>query len=745
MFFCSGHSTDDFDDAEISALSVQVHGQGIITSSPRGSNGNNIACRDSDYDADEGLLTSTEQSLCETDDDAPLVGLIAGRPRTKAKTGSAANDKDKSTTGVSNGADAAERLSLSIPFANLQAELGLGLGLGIDLDKMRGDESSTSPSKASVPVSASASSRDERRRPQRRFAAGRRSSGDDSTHNNEDNDDGNTSYSLCEDVDVEGLLDDGSSTGPLGRGVPSPRTATTPPANGPGRRVSASSPLIPNTRVLASPRGPTSPLARRDARLGSPMSARASPRVRESPAAGAVAVDSPRAAGGARRASVTESPTPASKTMTAPGAMARMRPRIDRDHVKKRLMERGGTLVGGGGVGAETEGEEDEDEDGEDGDAFFGGKEGADDARKDDQQQQRVSVLSLSTSFVAESATATIETAHKLVVSPTGEGEDAGRPGGAGVPMIMRRGATNNRTHDGVLALDDPEPQEIDPPRPSLPVRAATESEIERMLDFGGALDGGDNGGLLALGVGLGLGGANKRKEVGDRDGDVGVGVEIGDVKSALDRLMDDVVAGTTKSSGGNGRGVARRGTEDSESSIESVASSTPATPISPRAQAPPHQPVPAPEARVPAVATLSPTGAGLGRTDSASSGVPPPVPPKEARKEREAMILEKRRQVRRMEEENLGLSHPPRLDVRIGERKKGGGDSGVGGTGLGVGGRPARRRSRSTGDVRDSALTALGGGELGNSIEKELKKLEVAPKGVSPFIVAHREPFCVV
>jgi hypothetical protein len=105
-------------------------------------------------------------------------------------------------------------------------------------------------------------------------------------------------------------------------------------------------------------------------------------------------------------------------------------------------------------------------------------------------------------------------------------------------------------------------------------------------------------------------------------------------------------------------------------------------------------------------------------------------------------MILEKRREVRRREEEeNMGYSTPPRNTV-------------IGNTLNVEGGRPSRRRSMSTGDVellsgaakkRGALMRGEDGGlledvvpfdhqedPLGDSIDRELRKLEGPSKNVS-------------
>ena len=114
-------------------------------------------------------------------------------------------------------------------------------------------------------------------------------------------------------------------------------------------------------------------------------------------------------------------------------------------------------------------------------------------------------------------------------------------------------------------------------------------------------------------------------------------------------------------------------------------------------------------------------TSTGVSRTASGST-IPPPPPPKDAIRAREELVLEKRREARKREEdESLGYYTPPRPSDRV------------------LNGRPIRRRSRSTGDMEElakmrgesgSGLLDIGGLEgkddddLQDSIQRELRKL---------------------
>ncbi|KAG6857713.1 hypothetical protein H0H87_004129 [Tephrocybe sp. NHM501043] len=122
----------------------------------------------------------------------------------------------------------------------------------------------------------------------------------------------------------------------------------------------------------------------------------------------------------------------------------------------------------------------------------------------------------------------------------------------------------------------------------------------------------------------------------------------------------------------------------------------------------------------------------------SSASSIPPPPPPKDNIRSREQMILERRREARRIENEEFT---PP---------KAGGGRQQL----L----RPSRRRSMSTGDAdvpgggarrrKDTILDVPGVGdtdarnkELGDSIEEELKKMVAAPpKKQTKYHIRERE-----
>ncbi|KAI0056363.1 hypothetical protein BV25DRAFT_1832375 [Artomyces pyxidatus] len=260
----------------------------------------------------------------------------------------------------------------------------------------------------------------------------------------------------------------------------------------------------------------------------------------------------------------------------------------------------------------------------------------------------------------------------------------------------------DNPTYDGVMSID-PEPQAIDPPRPSLLARAFSEDGAVQSapsstfkglaFDFSGSGSG--------LGTDLGLSGmafaATK--------------LEVDEVRSALDRLIDDVAADPNASLS-NHRPLQMKGSqgslrieavtqgvqarqfkapgdlditmeEDESMADDSVDELPDAEPRSPNQTSSTQ--------RTPELLSgggfMSPP---LSRAASGSSIAPPP-PPKDAIRTREQMILEKRREMRqREEEEDMGLRTPPRNTGRAA---------------LGYG-RPSKRRSMSTGDAEDMEAT---------------------------------------
>lgn len=195
------------------------------------------------------------------------------------------------------------------------------------------------------------------------------------------------------------------------------------------------------------------------------------------------------------------------------------------------------------------------------------------------------------------------------------------------------------------------------------------------------------------------------------------------DMKSALDRLMDDVA------------GVG--GPEGDDSIMTECKSYMPPPNVGSR-------PNRSPLARAmtePTPLLHTPTGIGFSpdkdRSDSSMEVVPPMPPPKDNINHREQLILEKRREMRQLEakfdeesEHSREYSCPPRPAI---QSKTKNAEQQL----LGVG-RPSRRRSMSTGDAEIlrkrtgegllDGVVSESNDALSDSIEKELKKF-VEPK----------------
>lgn len=199
---------------------------------------------------------------------------------------------------------------------------------------------------------------------------------------------------------------------------------------------------------------------------------------------------------------------------------------------------------------------------------------------------------------------------------------------------------------------------------------------------------------------------SNRGGEVDTRSINSGASMKVGDVdvnmdmKSALDRLMDDVA-------GAGGREDDSMTDDYDESYDQSMEISRPKI------------------QRAATDSDLLQANDAPSRNVSSSSAtsIPPPPPPKENNiKAREQLILEKRREARRAEEGDFipRRGNGQRLQAQLGL------------------GRPSRRRSMSAGDAQDLAkrridqLLSVGDMEklveedlLSQSIERELKKLD--------------------
>jgi hypothetical protein len=223
---------------------------------------------------------------------------------------------------------------------------------------------------------------------------------------------------------------------------------------------------------------------------------------------------------------------------------------------------------------------------------------------------------------------------------------------------------------------------------------------------------------------------------------EVGVRMEVSqvdvsmDMRSALDRLMDDVAGNsdagprrmldTPDESMGTSHDCSLAATEEEEEEE--------GTEDAKFRQPPPIERAATDSALLP--------GHGLVSRNASLSSIPPTPPPKDAIRAREELFLEKRREARqRDEDESLGYYTPPKIG--LGPRRSPGNMLSA------QGGRPTRRRSMSTGDLQglDDAAKRKGDmrGEglldvttfraeddpLSDSINRELRKLESPRKSV--------------
>ncbi|KAN0116105.1 hypothetical protein V8E52_006162 [Russula decolorans] len=309
------------------------------------------------------------------------------------------------------------------------------------------------------------------------------------------------------------------------------------------------------------------------------------------------------------------------------------------------------------------------------------------------------------------------------------------------VPQPLRR----EGTYDGVMSID-PNPQPADPPRPSVLMRAHSEVETSGTCGAGIA----DFQGLeLSLpdgspGLDISLGASEATR------------VDIDDVKSALERLVQDAVTDSAnasmtvhpspqdlKTKGSNASLTATTVTKginvkryepfgDLDTTMEED------EPLDDRDDlqhaTPNGSETSSSSQRTPELLSgggfMSPTSPTLSRNTSESSNAIQPIPKeKEAIRLREQMILEKRREMRRREQdEDMGYVTPPRNPPPVG--------------------RPSARRSMSTGDAEDlqaatrlatlnppgsSVLPDLVATEekdpLAESIARELRKLRGSTK----------------
>jgi hypothetical protein len=219
----------------------------------------------------------------------------------------------------------------------------------------------------------------------------------------------------------------------------------------------------------------------------------------------------------------------------------------------------------------------------------------------------------------------------------------------------------DNYTYDGVITID-PEEQPIDPPRPNVLARAASAhdapGQVQDVTTFRGL--------QFDISEGSGL-------DLGFSGMDFSGRVEIGEFKSALDMLVENVASGST-SNRPIPRGHAR--VESVTAGIPVQQLRVPTTNITDAEGADADsdvdvdaEDVESDDAQSSPSALLHGDGfrsMPISRSTSSASVAPPPPPPKDAIRSRELAILERRREMRRMQDdEAMGRTTPPRRSKR--------------------------------------------------------------------------------
>ena len=315
------------------------------------------------------------------------------------------------------------------------------------------------------------------------------------------------------------------------------------------------------------------------------------------------------------------------------------------------------------------------------------------------------------------------------------------------VPLALLRTSAlpplqRERTYDGVMSID-PNPQPADPPRPSVLTRAHSEIETS-----------GTRGAGIADFQGLELNLPDGSPSLDISIASEATRVDIDDVRSALERLVQNVVTNSANSSMSvppSPRDLKAKGSHTSLR-VATAAKGVKARRYEPFSELDTTMEEDEPlddgddlqhatsndsetstsSQRTPELLSgggfMSPT---LSRNTSESSNPVQPTP-MDAIRHREQMILEKRRQLRRREQdEDMGYVTPPRNPPSAG--------------------RPSARRSMSTGDADDlqavarlAALNPPGSSvlphvvateekdPLAESIARELRKMRGSTKSVS-------------
>ncbi|KAH9942234.1 uncharacterized protein BXZ73DRAFT_87885 [Epithele typhae] len=294
---------------------------------------------------------------------------------------------------------------------------------------------------------------------------------------------------------------------------------------------------------------------------------------------------------------------------------------------------------------------------------------------------------------------------------------------------------THANTYDGVLSLD-PEPQPTDPPRPSLPERASTMRTLD--MDTKRALEGLD----LDFEHGFGLGEEGMSVSAGLTSRAKPSNMRLGEV-SALDKLMEDMA----QNAGANGMSAAELSAQADLSMLSNTDTDGPSQlNVMLRVEAV-TEGVKAATFALPTIehdegmgfdvdmeASMSGIVVPAFAPSSSSSPAPPPLPAKDAIRAREELIRAKRREMREVEEDGFDRSPATRNLTALA--------------------RPARRRSRSTGDADDllaprapsthhRGAASQDDGLLDfspSTINRELKKREVPKRSSKYHVREHTE-----
>ena len=207
---------------------------------------------------------------------------------------------------------------------------------------------------------------------------------------------------------------------------------------------------------------------------------------------------------------------------------------------------------------------------------------------------------------------------------------------------LMARG--HNPTHDGVLTID-PEPQPIDPPRPTVLERAVTVDAPTMEMDAKKAFEGLD----LDFEHGFGLGEEGMSVSAGLASRAKHSSMHLGDV-SALDKLMEDMAQGGGVGVSAN-TSVLSEGQSYASLRVEAVTEGVKAQTFSLPSIEHDDEGMGIDVNMEPSMSSIKmPTFPAA----ASSPSPPPPPPPKDAIRTRDELIKAKRREIREIEEDDF-------------------------------------------------------------------------------------------